>query len=160
MQSSMADDGSPLCIERALKTSLPRPSHERSGWANVASFRAEKPSSYRVACSAFRVWIDKADRRKASAWEADDQGSGALQTLRSQLVIEPIYRGRSAAEQYRWLPPQGIGDPWMRFKRPSLESSQATERWSDADLSGYFDSIPRKELMQIRWRVVSAIGRC
>ena len=101
-----------------------------------------------------RVYIPKAGRQAAAVGHPDDPGPRGADG--GVLVLEPIFEADLQPEQYAYRPDRSALDAVQAG--PQLLNTGHTEV-VDADLSGYFDSIPHAELMKSVARRVSD-GSC
>ncbi len=97
-----------------------------------------------------RVWIEKADggRRPLGIATIRDR----VVQMAIVLVVEPIFEADLEPEQYGYRPKRSAQDA-VRAVHSLLQ--QGHREVIDADLSGYFDSIPHGELVQSVARRIS-----
>jgi RNA-directed DNA polymerase len=91
-----------------------------------------------------RVWIPKPNSRKLRPLGVPTIIDRVVQTA-VLLVLEPIFEADLAPEQYAYRHDRGAHDA-IRAVHSLLNTGHT--RVIDADLSGYFDSIPHAELLQ------------
>jgi retron-type reverse transcriptase len=74
------------------------------------------------------------------------------------LVLQPIFEADLQPEQYAYRPDRSALDAVNQVRELLV---QVHTQVLDADLSGYFDSIPHAELMQcLRRRIVDGVMLC
>ena len=91
-----------------------------------------------------RVWIPKQDSSKLRPLGIPTITDRVVQ-MAALLVLEPIFEADLAPEQYAYRPERGAHDAIRAVHR--LLNTGHTQV-IDADLSGYFDSIPHAELLR------------
>ena len=91
-----------------------------------------------------RVWIPKPNSSKLRPLGVPTITDRVVQTA-ALLVLEPIFEADLAPEQYAYRPDRGAHDA-IRAVHSLLNTGHT--QVIDADLSGYFDSIPHAELLQ------------
>jgi RNA-directed DNA polymerase len=91
-----------------------------------------------------RVWIPKPNSSKLRPLGVPTITDRVVQTA-ALLVLEPIFGADLAPEQYAYRHDRGAHDA-IRAVHSLLNTGHT--KVIDADLSGYFDSIPHAELMQ------------
>lgn len=91
-----------------------------------------------------RVWIPKPNSSKLRPLGVPTITDRVVQTA-MLLVLEPIFGADLAPEQYAYRPDRGAHDA-IRAVHSLLNTGHT--QVIDADLSGYFDSIPHAELLQ------------
>jgi len=91
-----------------------------------------------------RVWIPKPNSSKLRPLGVPTIADRVVETA-VLLVLEPIFGADLAPEQYAYRPDRGAHDA-IRAVHSLLNTGHT--QVIDADLSGYFDSIPHAELLQ------------
>jgi len=91
-----------------------------------------------------RVWIPKPNSSKLRPLGVPTIADRVVETA-AMLVLEPIFGADLAPEQYAYRPDRGAHDA-VRAVHSLLNTGHT--QVIDADLSGYFDSIPHAELLQ------------
>ena len=96
-----------------------------------------------------RVWIPKPNSSKMRPLGVPTITERVVQTA-VLLVLEPIFGADLAPEQYAYRPDRGAHDA-IRAVHSLLNTGHT--QVIDADLSGYFDSIPHAELLLLSRRL-------
>lgn len=135
--ASGADHVTTEMFERGLEANLDRLAQE----VREGSYR---PQPVR------RVWIDKPGSREKRPLGIPTVRDRVLQTA-MRLVLEPIFERDFATHSYGFRPERSCKDA---LRRVDNLLKQGYTWVVDADLKGYFDSIPREPLMErVRSRV-------
>ncbi len=152
----------PSTLERAW--SKVRAKRRKGGKASIAKFEAEatreleylheqlRTDSYRPD-PIRRVWIDKPGTREKRPLGISVVRDRVAQTA-LKLAIEPIFEWEFAPRSYGFRPGRGCQDALCQVDR----LLKAGYTWVvDADLKGYFDSIPHDRLMdEVRQRIADS----
>ena len=109
-----------------------------------------------------RVWILKPDGGPADKSAGPKKRPLGIPTIKDRvaqtaamLVLEPIFEADLQPEQYAYRPQRSALDAVNHVRELLV---QGHTQVVDADLSGYFDSIPRAQLMQcLRRRIVDGV---